>query len=73
MKTLVSRLGASFRPDAIQLSYARQITDGVSAVRLNLLVWCIGPSRHSRQAVIVEGLDARLASGTILIGWPGYV
>ncbi len=39
-------LGISFRPDAIQSSYAHQTANGIYETRLNLLVRCIGPSRH---------------------------
>jgi len=37
--------GASFGSDAIHLCYARRSDDG-SALRLDLLVRCIGLSRH---------------------------
>ncbi len=39
-------LGAFLRSDAIRLSYARQIGDSISVVRLHLLVRCIGPSKY---------------------------
>jgi hypothetical protein len=39
-------LRVSFRSDPIQPSYAQQIADGISEVRLDLLVRCIGPSRN---------------------------
>ena len=41
---------ASFRPDAIQSSYARDIVDGISVLRLDLHVRCIGASRRPQQA-----------------------
>ena len=38
-------LEAPLRPDAILPSYARQIADSISVLRLYLLVRCIGPTR----------------------------
>jgi general secretion pathway protein J len=40
--------GTSLRPDAILPSYARRPSDGITVLRLHLLVRCIGPSRYPR-------------------------
>ena len=39
-------LGVFLRSDAILPSYARQIADGISVLRLHLLVRCIGPAKY---------------------------
>ena len=47
-KLLAVGLEASFGSDAIRLCYARQRGNSISELRLDLLVRCIGPSRHSQ-------------------------
>ena len=42
-----------------RLTLAR-IADSISELRLKLPVRCIGPSRHSRQAVIMDALARAL-------------